>query len=75
MQVFNLFNLIIERLGDDVKPYAPGILQLLPAVWQQAEGQSLLRIQVKTQLQALTSVLLRMCTYPSLSDLATVRSC
>ena len=46
MQVFNLFNLIIERLADDVKPYASGILQLLPAVWQQAEGQSLLRIQV-----------------------------
>lgn len=45
--MFNLFNLIIERLGDDVKPYGPGILQLLPAVWQ-AEGQSLLRIQVRT---------------------------
>ena len=49
LQVFNLFNLIIERLGEDAKPYGPGILQLLPAVWQQAEGQSLLRIQVNSQ--------------------------
>ncbi len=49
LQVFNLFNLIIERLGEDAKPYGPGILQLLPAVWQQAEGQSLLRIQVIPQ--------------------------
>lgn len=48
LQVFNLFNLIIERLGDNVKPYGPGILQLLPTVWQQAEGQSLLRIQACT---------------------------
>ena len=55
LQVFNLFNLIIERLGDDAKPYGPGILQLLPAVWQQAEGQSLLRIQVISQDWVMTS--------------------
>ena len=58
LQVFNLFNLIIERLGDDAKPYGPGILQLLPAVWQQAEGQSLLRIQVWDQHQLSMSALI-----------------
>ena len=45
-QAFNLINLIIDRLGPSIKPYAPGLLQLLPAVWERAEGQSLLRIQV-----------------------------
>lgn len=46
MQIFGLMNLIIDRLGDSVKPYAEGLLRLLPSVWQDAEGQSLLRIQV-----------------------------
>ena len=41
-------NLIIDRLGDSVKPFAEGLLQLLPEVWQDAEGQSLLRIQVRS---------------------------
>ena len=39
-------NLIIDRLGDSVKPFAEGLLRLLPEIWQDAEGQSLLRIQV-----------------------------
>jgi hypothetical protein len=46
LQAFNLINLIIDRLGVSIRPYAPGLLQLLPAVWERAEGQSLLRIQV-----------------------------
>jgi hypothetical protein len=45
--VFNLFNLVIERLADGVRPFAGGILRLLPSVWHQAEGQSLLRIQAR----------------------------
>ena len=47
MQIFGLMNLIIDRLGDSVKPFAEGLLRLLPGVWQDAEGQSLLRIQVQ----------------------------
>ncbi len=46
MQIFGLMNLIIDRLGDSVKPFAEGLLRLLPEIWQDAEGQSLLRIQV-----------------------------
>ena len=46
LQIFGLMNLIIDRLGDSVKPFAEGLLRLLPEVWQDAEGQSLLRIQV-----------------------------
>lgn len=46
LQIFGLMNLIIDRLGDSIKPFANGLLGLFPQVWQDAEGQSLLRIQV-----------------------------
>lgn len=55
VQAFNLVNIIIDRLADEVKPYAEGLLQLLPAVWQVAEGQSLLRIQVPVVLTCTAS--------------------
>lgn len=48
LAAFSLLDLIVDRLADGVKPYAPGLLALLPSVWQQAEGQSLLRIQART---------------------------
>ena len=48
-------NLIIDRLGDSIKPFAEGLLQLLPEVWQDAEGQSLLRIQVSLASRQLQS--------------------
>ena len=51
-QVFSLLNLIVERLGPDVKPFCPVILQLMPRVWEAAEGQSLLRIQVRAPAAA-----------------------
>jgi len=55
--VFSLLNLIIERLGPEVRPFCDAILQLLPSVWRSAEGQSLLRIQVLAALQLLVNVL------------------
>ncbi|KAK9844039.1 hypothetical protein WJX81_002691 [Elliptochloris bilobata] len=57
LQAFSLFNEVIERLADGIRPYADAILQLLPAVWHRAEGQPLLRIQVLTALQRLLNVL------------------
>ncbi len=45
-QVFHLMNTLIERLQEGIKPFVPGIMQLLPGVWGGSEGQSLLRIQV-----------------------------
>ncbi|KAL4857594.1 Importin-11 [Chlorella vulgaris] len=53
LAVFSLLDLIVDRLSEGVKPYAPGLLALLPSVWQQAEGQSLLRMQVLVALQRL----------------------
>ena len=46
MQIFHVLAAIIERLGSDVQPYTAGFLQLLPSVWQQAEGMPLVRLQV-----------------------------
>ena len=46
LAAFSLLDLVVDRLAEGVRPYAPGLLALLPSVWQQAEGQSLLRIQV-----------------------------
>ncbi|DBA79077.1 hypothetical protein WJX77_002150 [Trebouxia sp. C0004] len=57
LQIFGLMNLIIDRLGDSVKPFAEGLLRLLPEIWQDAEGQSLLRIQVLLALQRLVNAL------------------
>lgn len=47
LAAFSLLDLVVDRLADGARPYAPGLLALLPSVWQQAEGQSLLRIQVR----------------------------
>lgn len=60
LEVFNLVNLIIDRLADGVKPYAEGLLQLMPTVWQASEGQSLLRIQVCICLYSCISPTARM---------------
>ena len=46
VQIFHVLAAIIERLGSDVQPYTAGFLSLLPAVWQQAEGMPLVRLQV-----------------------------
>ena len=48
--MFNLINLIFDRLADSIKPFTGVILQILPQLWQESEGQSLLRIQVRTFL-------------------------
>ena len=56
-QVFTLINLLLERLGQDIKPHIGLLVSTLPQVWQGAEGQSLLRIQVLSALQLLLNVL------------------
>ena len=47
MQIFHVLEAIIGRLGSDAQPFTQGFLQLLPSVWQQAEGQQLVRMQVQ----------------------------
>ncbi|KAG1675441.1 hypothetical protein FOA52_001739 [Chlamydomonas sp. UWO 241] len=43
---FNLMNLVIERMGDHIRPFVTPILQLMPQLWADAEGAPLVRIQV-----------------------------
>lgn len=47
LQVFNLVNLMFDRLADSVKPFLGTIMQLLPDLWRESEDQSLLRIQAR----------------------------
>lgn len=44
--VFALVSSIVERMGDLVHPHAESILSWVPQVWQNGEGQGLLRMQV-----------------------------
>ena len=60
LQIFNLINLIIERLADGVKPHCEGLLRLLPDLWQQ--GQTLLRVQVGRAI-SLRGVPLPLCKH------------
>lgn len=46
-QVFALINLLIERCGEALKPLVMQLAGALPQLWEQAEGQSLLRIQAR----------------------------
>ncbi|GMH34265.1 hypothetical protein BSKO_02099 [Bryopsis sp. KO-2023] len=66
IKVFGLVNVIVERMGDEVKPLAGGLVQLLPRVWNQGEGQSLLRMQVLTAYQHLLNAIGAECpaTFP-----------
>ncbi|EFJ16027.1 hypothetical protein SELMODRAFT_268640 [Selaginella moellendorffii] len=57
LQVFSLVTLIIERLGEKVVPCTEKIMIFLPQVWQNSEGQSLLKIQVVLALQRLVAAL------------------
>ena len=68
VEIFALINLIIDRLGEGAAAYAAGLLSLLPSVWESAEGQSLLRIQVMLALQRLVHALGPECpiAYPVL---------
>lgn len=60
-------NLIIERMGDLIRPWVEPLAGLLPNLWRSAEGQSLLRIQVLLAFQRLVNVLGSQC--PSLYPL------
>ncbi len=42
-------NVIIERMGDLIRPWVEPLSNLLPGLWAAAEGQSLLRIQVSVK--------------------------
>ncbi|KAH7441944.1 hypothetical protein KP509_03G063300 [Ceratopteris richardii] len=57
LQVLNLVCLIIERLSENILPCTKSLINFLPQVWQDSEGQSILRIQVMVALQRLVCAL------------------
>ncbi|CAG9463738.1 unnamed protein product [Pedinophyceae sp. YPF-701] len=57
VQAFALICLVIERQGEDIRPHAGGLLEMLPQVWAEADGQPLLRMQVLVALGRLVSAL------------------
>jgi hypothetical protein len=57
LQVFNLVYTLVERLGEQVRPFAGSILEVLPGLWEQGDGQSLLRVQLVQTLQKLVTAL------------------
>ena len=57
LQVFSVLNLVIDHLQERARECAPMILQMLPQLWCDSEGQGLLRIQILLALQRLVHVL------------------
>eukprot|EP00889_Picochlorum_renovo_P006610 jgi/Picre1/33640/NNA_001120.t1 len=53
LEVFSVLNLVIDHLQERTIECAPVILQMIPELWQRAEGQSLLKIQIMLALQRL----------------------
>ena len=45
--VFQTVTIIVERMGDYVQPHAASIQAWLPAVWDNSQGQGMLRMQVR----------------------------
>ncbi|GIM07008.1 hypothetical protein Vretimale_11220 [Volvox reticuliferus] len=55
-QAFGLLNLIIERCGEALRPHVMALVAALPALWEAAAGQSLLRIQILEAVQRLINL-------------------
>ncbi|GLC33673.1 hypothetical protein PLESTB_000102300 [Pleodorina starrii] len=55
-QAFGLLNLVIERCGEALRPHVMALVAALPALWEQAAGQSLLRIQILEAVQRLLNL-------------------
>lgn len=50
MNVLNVMSLLIELLGNQMKPFLGTLLQLLPALWDASEEHNLLRCAIISTL-------------------------
>ncbi|KAG2446835.1 hypothetical protein HYH02_008395 [Chlamydomonas schloesseri] len=55
-QAFGLLNMVIERCGEALRPHVGALAGALPALWEAAAGQSLLRIQILEAVQRLLNL-------------------
>jgi hypothetical protein len=57
LEIFCVLNLVIDHLQERAMDCAPSILHMIPQLWQDSEGQGLLRIQILLALQRLVHAL------------------
>lgn len=50
MNVLNVMSLLIELLGNQMKPFLGTLLQLLPALWDASQEHNLLRCAIISTL-------------------------
>ena len=55
LQVFNVTCLIVQRMGNRIGPCFDGLLSVLPAIWDENQGHTLLRVQVVVVMHRLVS--------------------
>ena len=55
LQVFNVTCLIVQRMGNRIGPCFDGLLSVLPSIWDDNQGHTLLRVQVVVVMHRLVS--------------------
>lgn len=59
MNVLNVMSLLIELLGNQMKPFLGTLLQLLPALWDASHEHNLLRCAIISTLVHVVKVLIK----------------
>ncbi|XP_065183724.1 importin-11-like [Sycon ciliatum] len=62
MLVLFVFSVIIQRAGGEVKPYAGGLIQYLPRLWEESVDHDMLRCSIVTVLSRIVRALGSMST-------------
>lgn len=50
MQVLNVMNLLLERMGNTIQPHSESLIQYLPHLWQESEEHNMLRCAIVSTL-------------------------
>lgn len=64
MNVLNVMSLLIELLGNQMKPSLGTLLQLLPALWDASQDHYLLRCAIISTLVHVVKVIVEPCFFP-----------
>ncbi|KAK6643744.1 hypothetical protein RUM43_000007 [Polyplax serrata] len=68
MQVLSVLSFMVERVGEDIKPYSQSLIQYLPLLWEESADHNLLRCHIVSTLvqfvRALVSENLTSFLYP-----------
>lgn len=50
MQVLSVLSFMVERVGEDIKPYSQSLIQYLPLLWEESAAHNLLRCHIVSTL-------------------------